>query len=108
MNQTNADELSLSEIVQLMKNYVDKNEQQIDFSDAFKSAFQSILKIDEQLQDEQFDSFLKKHNLTEPEMTDSINVYRHNMFKLQLRIIVRKKLLIENKLQKIPKYKSTD
>ena len=106
MNQTNPDELSLSEIVQLMKNYVDQNEQQIDFSDAFKSAFQSILKIDEQLQDEQFDSFLKKHNLTEPEMTDSINVYRRNMFNLQLRIIVRKKLIIENELQKLPNIKA--
>ena len=106
MNQTNPDELSLSEIVQLMKNYVDQNEQKIDFSDAFKSAFQSILKIDEQLQDEQFDSFLKKHNLTEPEMTDSINVYRRNMFNLQLRIIVRKKLIIENELQKLPNIKA--
>ena len=65
-----------------------------------------MIKIHEQLQDEQFDSFLKQNLFTEPNFTDSINVYHRNMFKLQLRIIVRKKIIIENEIKKSPKIKA--
>ena len=99
-------ELSLSNIIQVMKSYVETNPEKIDFSVAFKKAFYDLIKIDEQLQDEQFDSFLKQNLFTEPNVTDSINVYRRNMFKLQLCIIVRKKIIIENEIKKSPNIKA--
>ena len=98
-------ERTLSEIFNMIVDYVESNPHNIEFSTEFMKAYYEVKEIDNQLQDEEFEAFLKQNLFTDASTNDRIHVFRRNFFLLQLEIIVRKKTILEEYCPKSPNVK---
>ena len=93
---------SISGILDSLKYYVKENPLKIKFSNKFLNAFEAMLEIDKDLTSSKFEYLLSNFKSSE----DEIKNLNTNIFKLQLRIILKKKTIIESECPDNPNIKS--
>ena len=89
---------NINEILKDIEFYVDKNPFKIQFSDAFKKAFEEIRQVDAELLKPEVLALFKKNKKNKKLLL--------NLFRLQLRIILRRKKVIQQECPDDPDIKS--
>ena len=92
---------SINGILETMRYYVDENPYKINFSPAFINAFRGLLDVDNDLMGEQFEKILMNFKTAK----DELLTLKMNLFKLQLHIILKRKVIIERECPDDPNIK---
>ena len=82
---------SLEGILETMRYYVYTNPYRINFTPAFLNAFHGMLQIDRELSGPQFEQIIAQYRSSRNELL----ALRINLFRLQLRVILRRRIIIE-------------
>ena len=93
---------SLKGILDTMKYYVNTNPLKIKFSQSFLNAFESLSDIDKDLMGSKFEQILRSFKSSK----DELKTLNMNLFRLQLRIIIKRKTIIEKECPDNPNIKS--
>ena len=93
---------SLKGILDTMKYYVNTNPLKIKFSQSFLNAFESLSDIDKDLMGSKFEQILRTFKSSK----DELKTLNMNLFRLQLRIIIKRKTIIEKECPDNPNIKS--
>ena len=92
---------SINGILETMKYYVDENPYDINFSSEFINAFRGLLEVDSDLMGENFEKILSNFKNEK----DELLALKMNFFKLQLHIILKRKVIIERECPDNPNIK---
>jgi len=93
---------SLKGILDTMKYYVNTNPLKIKFSQSFLNAFESLSDIDKDLMGSKFEQILRSFKSSK----DELKTLNMNLFRLQLRIIIKRKTIIKKECPDNPNIKS--
>ena len=91
---------SLHNIINVLKFYVFDNPENIHFSTTFITAFRNLLDLDNILV-----SDLESFKVSDQSINNSVDLLKLNLFRLQLRIVLKRKLIIQKECPDNPNIK---